>query len=131
MSTTNNTAIHIPFLSDDEKLFLNTTAIFSQKRRMSSIEPLRSNTEDNTQQYNTNNNRRHHVKSMSSLSFLWKRRDSSSSSLSSASFDRLSVDTEAMHPSSPKSPKARELESLIFEQPQRTVRLSLTPRCAT
>lgn len=128
MTTTNSNDIHIPYLSEDEKLFLNTTAVYSQKRRMSSAETIRPSIEDNTQQYNSN--RRQQVKSMSSLSFLWKRRGSSASSLSTTSFDRLSIDTDSTQLSSPKSPKARELESLIFEQPQRTVRLSLTPRCA-
>lgn len=122
-----NNDIHIPYLSEDEKLFLNTTAVYSQKRRMSSAETIRppSTIEDNMY------SRRHQVKSMSSLSFLWKRRGSASSSLSTSSLDRLSIDTDSTQSStSPKSPKARELESLIFEQPQRTVRLSLTPRCA-
>ncbi|ORE11992.1 hypothetical protein BCV72DRAFT_196341 [Rhizopus microsporus var. microsporus] len=78
------TDCHIPYLSDDEKVFLNTTATYSQARRMSSQEQNRPSIEDN------HHHRRHQV----------------------------------------HSPKAKELEILIFDQPQRTVRLSLTPRCA-
>ncbi|EIE81362.1 hypothetical protein RO3G_06067 [Rhizopus delemar RA 99-880] len=35
------TEYHIPYLSEDEKLFLNTTATYSQARRTSSIEQTR------------------------------------------------------------------------------------------
>ncbi|KAL9556993.1 hypothetical protein MBANPS3_001594 [Mucor bainieri] len=128
----NNKSIHIPFLSEDEKVFLNTTATFSQRHR------------------------RNQVVSVPSLTSLWKRRDSSTSTCSSSSSSSSSHSTMAAgsvigmdhnpnmtphhyamemeqdYPESccPKSPKARALESLIFEQPQRTVRLSLTPGCA-
>jgi hypothetical protein len=127
--------IHIPYLSEDEKIFLNTTATYSQVRRMSNaMEPMsaRPSMEDNSHQ---RNNRRHQVVSVSSLSFLWKRRGSSSSAVSSSagSVDCCVSPSHSMdeeHPYPPQSPKARELESLIFEQPQRTVRLSITPRCA-
>jgi hypothetical protein len=128
--------VHIPFLSEDEKLFLNTTATFSQARRMSntldSCHSVRPSLEDNQRQ----KNRHQIVSSTNSLStFLWKRRGSSTSSLasSSSSLDLISehkTDQQVVTPTTPKSPKARELESLIFDQPQRTVRLSLTPRCA-
>lgn len=139
--------IHIPYLSEDEKVFLNTTATYSQVRRMSTntiSDSHRPSMEENTVQ-----NRRHQVVSVASLAFLWgggKRRGSSSSTLTTSSSNGsidLSINTAAanatmmveeqqdmMHPQHPKSPKARELESLIFTQPQRTVRLSLTPRCA-
>lgn len=128
--------IHIPYLSEDEKIFLNTTATYSQVRRMSNtMEPMsaRPSMEDNSHQRNC---RRHQVVSVSSLSFLWKRRGSSSSSLVSSSAGSVDFPTspshsmDEEHPCPPQSPKARELESLIFEQPQRTVRLSITPRCA-
>lgn len=112
-----NSEIHIPYLSQEEKLFLNTTATYSKARRMSHSIDM----EDNL------HNRRHQVVSVSSLAFLWKRRGSSSSSLLSSSSTR-SIDFSSHFDE--ESPKAKELESLIFDQPQRTVRLSLTPRCA-
>lgn len=131
-----NKDVHIPFLSEDEKLFLNTTATFSQARRMSntldncnSVRPSLDNNQTQQQQ------RRNQVVSANSLStFLFKRRGSSTSSLTSSSSLDLTEhavpDQQVNHFPTPKSPKARELESLIFDQPQRTVRLSLTPRCA-
>ncbi|KAG2193524.1 hypothetical protein INT46_008317 [Mucor plumbeus] len=143
--STTNTAkntIHIPFLSEDEKVFLNTTATFSQVRRMShSIEQQTSSSvRPSIEENNTHRQRRNQVVSVSSLALLWKRRDSSTSTCSSSttatagSVDQNSnmtsqfvEDDYCQHES---SPKARELESLIFEQPQRTVRLSLTPGCA-
>ncbi|KAI9265397.1 hypothetical protein EDC94DRAFT_604774 [Helicostylum pulchrum] len=126
---------HVPYLSEEEQLFLNTTASYSKARRMSSSTNTehmnRPMIEDNLHMLN---NRRHQVVSVSSLSFLWKRRGSSSSSLISSSSTR-SIDTvnhqlEEDSQEDPQSPKAKELELLIFDQPQRTVRLSLTPRCA-
>lgn len=133
--------IHIPYLSEDEKIFLNTTATYSQARRMSSntmdsgIHSNRPSIEDN---HSNNHHRRYQVVSVSSLSFLWKRRGSSTSSLtlssSTGSIDFCNIEEESQphhhQEQQPQSPKARELESLIFDQPQRTVRLSLTPRCA-
>ncbi|KAG2236748.1 hypothetical protein BDF21DRAFT_429913 [Thamnidium elegans] len=123
---------HVPYLSEEEQLFLNTTATYSKARRMSSSTENTSRpvTEDNL---NTLNNRRHQVVSVSSLSFLWKRRGSSSSSLVSSSSSRsidIAHQLEEDPQEDPQSPKAKELELLIFDQPQRTVRLSLTPRCA-
>ncbi|KAK4513190.1 uncharacterized protein ATC70_012985 [Mucor velutinosus] len=134
--------IHIPFLSQDEQIFLNTTATFSQYRRMSNqslVDPSSSSSHHrpSLESNRLSHNKRHQVVSVSSLSsFLFKRRGSSTSSLASSSSS--SMDLSSTCPSSlaeddyfpPQSPKARELESLIFEQPQRTVRLSLTPRCA-
>jgi hypothetical protein len=109
------TEYHIPYLSEDEKLFLNTTATYSQARRTSSIEQSRASFEENP--------RMHRYTSGHSLSsFFWRRRGSSTSSFSSVDY---SMETECI-----SSPKAKELETLIFYQPQRTVRLSLTPRCA-
>lgn len=103
--------IYVPYLSQEEKLFLNTTATYSKARRQH-IEVVD----------------RRQVTSVSSLAFLWKRRGSSSSSLLSSSSSR-SIDLSSQFEEE-ESPKAKELESLIFDQPQRTVRLSLTPRCA-
>ncbi|CAO3614292.1 unnamed protein product [Mucor hiemalis] len=136
--------IHIPYLSEDEKIFLNTAATYSQARRMSNtIDAVRPSIEDNTHQQRPHSNNHHHrrqqVVSVSSLSFLWKRRGSSASSLtlssSTGSMDycqneEYGLEEGRSDPQSSKSPKGRELESLIFDQPQRTVRLSLTPRCA-
>ncbi|KAG2212644.1 hypothetical protein INT47_000621 [Mucor saturninus] len=116
-----NSEIHIPYLSQEEKLFLNTTATYSKARRMS-----HSIDEDHHQQQQQQQRRQ--VVSVSSLAFLWKRRGSSSSSLLSSSSSR-SMDFSSQFDEE-ESPKAKELESLIFDQPQRTVRLSLTPRCA-
>lgn len=115
--------VHIPFLSEDEKLFLNTTATCSQARRM-------SNTLDHSVRPSIENN--HHRRNQVVSTFLFKRRGSSTSSLTSSSSVDLQLISETDYPTTttPKSPKARELESLIFSQPQRTVRLSLTPRCA-
>lgn len=135
---TNQKEIHIPYLSQDEQIFLNTTATFSQFRRMSS-QSLMDTSISHRPSLESNhyiNSKRHQVVSVSSLSsFLFKRRGSSTSSLASSSSS--SMDFSTCPPSlaedeysPPQSPKARELESLIFEQPQRTVRLSLTPRCA-
>lgn len=141
--------VHIPYLSEDEKIFLNTAATYSQARRMSNTidnnttTTVRPSIEENTTHHRHSNNhphRRQQVVSVSSLSFLWKRRGSSASSLTLSSSNG-SMDYEYYNGSaeernrsselpSPKSPKGRELESLIFDQPQRTVRLSLTPRCA-
>ncbi|KAL7320794.1 hypothetical protein PS15m_000649 [Mucor circinelloides] len=145
-----NKSVHIPFLSEDEKIFLNTTATFSQARRTShsteQCNSVRPSMEDNTNAHQRY--RRNQAVSVSSLALLWKRRDSSTSTCSSSSSSNNSaagsVVTIDHNPSMtshysmdedyqeacPKSPKARELESLIFEQPQRTVRLSLTPGCA-
>jgi hypothetical protein len=146
MTTTTTTTkspheIHIPYLSEDEKIFLNTSATYSQVRRMStnSVSPTdnRPSMEDNHHHHH-HNSRRHQVVSVSSLAFLWKRRGSSTSTLTTSS-STGSIDFSTMQPqqeedysqqNQPQSPKARELESLIFTQPQRTVRLSLTPRCA-
>ncbi|CAO3684259.1 unnamed protein product [Rhizopus stolonifer] len=115
---------HIPFLSEDEQLFLNTTASYSQARRMSNLENSRQSVDDSN--YGI---RRHHGTSGHTLSFFWKRRDSSSSSFTQ--FSAGSVDCTMQTEYFPRtSPKAKELETLIFAQPQRTVRLSLTPRCA-
>ncbi|KAK4513191.1 uncharacterized protein ATC70_012986 [Mucor velutinosus] len=153
-----NKSVHIPFLSEDEKVFLNTTATFSQVRRMShsaeQCNSVRPSMEDNTHTHHQQRHRRNQVVSVSSLALLWKRRDSSTSTCSSsssssstghtmaagsvASMDQNSnmtshyIAEEEDYPEAccPKSPKARALESLIFEQPQRTVRLSLTPGCA-
>lgn len=112
-----NSEIHIPYLSQEEKLFLNTTATYSKARRMShSIDEQQQQQQERRQV------------SVSSLAFLWKRRGSSSSSLLSSSSSR-SIDFSSQFDEE-ESPKAKELESLIFDQPQRTVRLSLTPRCA-
>ncbi|GAA5811011.1 hypothetical protein MFLAVUS_004440 [Mucor flavus] len=124
---------HVPYLSEEEQLFLNTTASYSKARRMSSSTTEHTNRPMIEDNLHSLNNRRHQVVSVSSLSFLWKRRASSSSSLISSSSTR-SIDTahqleEDPH-EDPQSPKAKELELLIFDQPQRTVRLSLTPRCA-
>lgn len=113
------TDCHIPYLSEDEKLFLNTAATYSQARRMSSQEQSRPSIEDN------HHHRRHQVVSSHSLSFLWKRRGSSASSSTHSSSGSIDYSLEPEH-----SAKAKELEILIFDQPQRTVRLSLTPRCA-
>ncbi|GAN01437.1 hypothetical protein MAM1_0007d00870 [Mucor ambiguus] len=152
-----NKSIHIPFLSEDEKVFLNTTATFSQVRRMShsteQCNSVRPSMEDNNV-HTHQRHRRKQVVSVPSLALLWKRRDSSTSTCSSSSSSSTSHTTAAgsvvstdQNPSMtshyyaveaedypetccPKSPKARALESLIFEQPQRTVRLSLTPGCA-
>lgn len=127
--------IHIPHLSQDEQIFLNTTATFSQFRRMSN-HSMETNSRPSMESNHHSNNKRHQVVSVSSLSsFLFKRRRSSTSSLNSTSSSSMN---SVLCPSSlseddypkPQSPKARELESLIFEQPQRTIRLSLTPRCA-
>ncbi|KAI9470096.1 MAG: hypothetical protein EXX96DRAFT_588767 [Benjaminiella poitrasii] len=124
--------IHIPYLSEDEKIFLNTTATYSQARRMSSS--LESNSGCHSGRPSIeHNNRRHQVVSVSSLSFLWKRRGSSASSLTTSSAGSLDLNPSMAveEDNTPRrSPKAKELESLIFEQPQRTVRLSLTPHCA-
>ncbi|CAO3647109.1 unnamed protein product [Mucor fragilis] len=133
--------IHIPYLSQDEQIFLNTTATFSQYRRMSNQSLLdtsnSSHYRPSLESNHHSHSKRHQIVSVSSLSsFLFKRRGSSTSSLASSSSS--SMDFSSTCPSSlaedeyspPQSPKARELESLIFEQPQRTVRLSLTPRCA-
>ncbi|KAI9350446.1 hypothetical protein BD770DRAFT_394520 [Pilaira anomala] len=116
---------HVPYLSEEEQRFLNTTASYSKARRMSCSDNSRpSHLEENQTQLLMN--RRHQVVSVSSLAFLWKRRGSSSSSLVSSNSSRsMDLNTE-----DEESPKARELELLIFDQPQRTVRLSLTPRCA-
>ncbi|KAI8097918.1 uncharacterized protein B0P05DRAFT_522604 [Gilbertella persicaria] len=116
--------VHIPILSEDEKIFLNTTATFSQARRMSNTidHSARPSLEDNI----SHRNRRHQVaSSVPSLSFLWKRRGSSVSAHTTSSAGSVEYRIEES-----QSPKARELESLIFDQPQRTVRMSLTPRCA-
>ncbi|KAI7892767.1 uncharacterized protein EV154DRAFT_504023 [Mucor mucedo] len=119
-----NSEIHIPYLSQEEKLFLNTTATYSKARRMShSIDEDHHHHHQQQQQQ-----QRRQVVSVSSLAFLWKRRGSSSSSLLSSSSSR-SMDFSSQFDEE-ESPKAKELESLIFDQPQRTVRLSLTPRCA-
>ncbi|CAO3647105.1 unnamed protein product [Mucor fragilis] len=153
-----NKSIHIPFLSEDEKVFLNTTATFSQVRRMShsteQCNSVRPSMEDNTIHSHQQRHRRNQVVSVSSLALLWKRRDSSTSTCSSSSSSSSSSTGQTMAAGSvvgmdqgmtshytmegedypeaccPKSPKGRALESLIFEQPQRTVRLSLTPGCA-
>ncbi|EIE75334.1 hypothetical protein RO3G_00038 [Rhizopus delemar RA 99-880] len=84
------THCHIPYLSEDERLFLNSTATCSQARRMSNAEQNRASIEENRRQHHQN----------------------------------YSIENNE------PSPKAKELEMLIFEQPQRTLRLSLTPRCA-
>ncbi|KAI7905580.1 uncharacterized protein BX663DRAFT_500217 [Cokeromyces recurvatus] len=125
--------VHIPYLSEDEKIFLNTAATFSQARRMSTTLVDNQHSLTRPPSIENSNNRRHQVVSVSSLSFLWKRRGSSSSSVtttsSAGSFDHtMSVEEDYLIQQ--QSPKAKELESLIFEQPQRTVRLSLTPHCA-
>lgn len=137
--------IHIPYLSEDEKIFLNTAATYSQARRMSNTidNTVRPSIEENTTHHRHSNNhphRRQQVVSVSSLSFLWKRRGSSASSLTLSSsngsmdycedYGAAEEGNRSSELHSPKSPKGRELESLIFDQPQRTVRLSLTPRCA-
>ncbi|KAI8645254.1 hypothetical protein BD408DRAFT_412050 [Parasitella parasitica] len=126
----NQKEIHIPYLSQEEQIFLNTTATFSQYRRMSNLSLERPSMESS----HHNSIKRHQVVSVSSLSsFLFKRRSSSTSSLvsssSSTTMDFVPCQSDYEY-SVDQSPKARELESLIFEQPQRTVRLSLTPRCA-
>ncbi|KAF1800231.1 hypothetical protein V8B55DRAFT_1440666 [Mucor lusitanicus] len=136
---THQKEVHIPYLSQDEQIFLNTTATFSQYRRMSnqSLVDTSSHHRPSLESNHHSHNKRHQVVSVSSLSsFLFKRRGSSTSSLASSTSS--SMDFSSTCPSTlaedeyypPQSPKARELESLIFEQPQRTVRLSLTPRCA-
>ncbi|KAI8645253.1 hypothetical protein BD408DRAFT_412049 [Parasitella parasitica] len=142
------TSTHIPFLSEDEKVFLNTTATYSQVRRMShnSVEQHTSTGSSAASfrpcmEENSYRQRRNQVVSASSLSLLWKRRDSSTSTCSSTTAGSIVDQSQNMtsqlveadycnQETSPKSPKAKELESLIFEQPQRTVRLSLTPGCA-
>ncbi|CAO3668256.1 unnamed protein product [Rhizopus stolonifer] len=109
------TQCHVPYLSEDEKVFLNTAATCSQARRMSNTENRPSIEE----------NKKCQTMSSHSLHFFWKRRGSAQSS--AGSVDCLMETEEAPQQS---SAKAKELEMLIFDQPQRTVRLSLTPRCA-
>ncbi|KAI9276137.1 hypothetical protein BY458DRAFT_506479 [Sporodiniella umbellata] len=107
---------HIPYLSEDEKIFLNITATCSQARRTSSVEQTRSSMESSKRCPSMQSHTR---------SFFWKRRTSSQSSLGS-----LDCAMESEENIRRPSPKAKTLEMLIFGQPQRTVRLSLTPRCA-
>lgn len=105
------TDCYIPFLSEEEKIYLNTTASYSQARRTSSVSnPLERNSIESNQSSHRQN----------SISSLWKRRASSESYESYTSEDKF------YYPSA----KAKELDCLIFDQPQRTMRLSLTPRCA-
>ncbi|KAI8884771.1 hypothetical protein K501DRAFT_332451 [Backusella circina FSU 941] len=106
------TDCYIPFLSEEERIYLNTTASYSQARRMSNISSStleRNSTESNHSNYRNN-----------SISSLWKRR------ASSESYESYTSEDKYQYPSA----KAKELDSLIFDQPQRTMRLSLTPRCA-
>ncbi|KAG1050158.1 hypothetical protein G6F46_010870 [Rhizopus delemar] len=114
------THCHIPYLSEDERLFLNSTATCSQARRMSNAEQNRASIEENRRQHHQSMSSGHH----SFSSFFWKRRGSSTSSISFNGSVDYSIENNE------PSPKAKELEMLIFEQPQRTLRLSLTPRCA-
>jgi hypothetical protein len=116
--------VHIPFLSEDEKLFLNTAATYSQVRRMSSTSTNSNASSSTTSERGSMEDMIGHRRPSSSLSFLFKRRGSSASSASSA------IDPVTDEDYFTQSAKARELELLIFDQPQRTVRLSLTPRCA-
>ncbi|KAI8352133.1 hypothetical protein EDC96DRAFT_447671 [Choanephora cucurbitarum] len=88
-----STQVHIPFLSQDERICLNTAATYSQARRRSS-----------------------HL----------LEQDSSRQSIE----DKQRSPTDYTCLDECQSPKAKELESLIFDQPQRTVRMSLTPRYA-
>ncbi|KAL9556994.1 hypothetical protein MBANPS3_001595 [Mucor bainieri] len=121
--------IHIPYLSQEEQIFLNTTATFSQYRRMSNQSLAdSSNSSHHRPSLESNHHshsKRHQVRRGSSTSSL---ASSASSSMDFSSACPSSLNEDEYSP--PQSPKARELESLIFEQPQRTVRLSLTPRCA-
>ncbi|KAI9255996.1 hypothetical protein BY458DRAFT_519794 [Sporodiniella umbellata] len=115
---------HIPLLSADEQLFLNTTASYSRARRMSHFDPSRPSVDDSSY-----GGRRHQSTPGNTMSFLWKRRDSSLSfAHPSMGSDDYSIQEDVI--SSPTSPKAKKLENLIFEQPRRTLRLSLTPGCA-
>ncbi|OBZ82940.1 hypothetical protein A0J61_09011 [Choanephora cucurbitarum] len=114
------TQVHIPFLSQDERICLNTAATYSQARRRSShlLE------QESSRQIEDKQRSRHQHPP---LSFLWKRRGSSVSA-STTSSAGSAADYTCLDEC--QSPKAKELESLIFDQPQRTVRMSLTPRYA-
>ncbi|KAI8992342.1 hypothetical protein BDB01DRAFT_778082 [Pilobolus umbonatus] len=115
---------HIPFLSEEEQLLINSTAIKSKERRYSTASVIPRMSPQT--QVDKTNHRRNQITSVSTLSFLWKKRRGSSSTVSS----NESMEEEVEDKTRYKSAKARELEFLIFEQPHRTLRLSLTPQCA-